>query len=150
MKRLLGMFVVIMLMLFSCANDPAIKLAKPKTIQPYDVSATHWVTFTSDPTQAEIWVIDAKNGKEVQSLGKTPIRIWLVTNKVIVTGTDAKLKEINTCNIMGITYGSKQMEGIEFEFKIRSPAYADELKIVRIPLNVPNGTDQGVFIKLSK
>jgi hypothetical protein len=100
------------------------------------LNVNHFATFKSEPMGAEVIVIDTKSGKEVQSFGKTPVRILLASKKVQYDSTNKKVLGVSDvqANTVGLAYGQIGVEGAEFQFKFRMEGYQDYLYVERIIL----------------
>ena len=162
MKLLIIGFILIALISPGCATKEPIKpqpkstatlhpgVAIPdRTVSMKLIKIFHYDYFVTEPPGAEVLVIDTRNGKEVQSFGKTPVKILLVTKTAQYDTINKRLLGVtNTvANTVGITYGQERVEGAEFQFKFRLPGYDDEIIIERIPLLSPD-TDRIIKVTM--
>ena len=95
---------------------------------------SHFLTFRSPPEEkTEVWVVDTITGKEVESLGTTPVRILVLRKKL--TFIDGKVADYFDIKPVGnaLTYGNGLSGGVEFQFKFRKYGYSDGMVMVRIP-----------------
>jgi hypothetical protein len=124
------------------ATNPVTSVAVVKLPQKEVKDVLHFVTFRSDPPGAGIYVIDSQTGKEVGSLGTTPVRILLMKKKVEIEGFYVNCTGINP-NAAGLTLVGKtgKTEQIEFQFKYKLQGFYDEIKIERLLLNTSSDTD---------
>lgn len=136
--------VLILLSIFGCAAEREVvktDLAKVATAQAPKIrteirNVSHFVVFRSDPSGAEVIVVDSKTGAEAQNLGKTPVKILIMSKKVEIDFNSGKIVNISdvVANIMGLPYGSAKVEGAEFQFKFRLQGCSDEMWIERVSL----------------
>lgn len=141
--RIVIIGLLILSLLGCAANQEVVKpksdmgaKAHPSQALQRTLKISHYITFRSDPLGAEILVIDSTTGKEVQSFGKTPVRILLMTKTIQYDPAAQRILNVSNtaANTVGLSYGKESVEGAEFQFKFRLAGYYDEMMISRIPL----------------
>lgn len=97
---------------------------------------SHFITFKTPPG-AEVIIVDTFTGKEVMSLGTTPVRVLVLTKKLVfidgrVDGF-SDVKPISNALQYGNGFGNGIMGGVEFQFKFRKFGFCNQMLIERIP-----------------
>jgi len=131
--------ILIALLLPACATtDPNVKTHPGKQLalkQPVREmrEISHFVTFKAPPDGVEVIAVDTVSGKEVASLGTTPVRVLVLRKKLsFVDGKVADVLDIRpTAN--ALSYGSGIMGGVEFQFKFRKYGFSDQMILEKIP-----------------
>jgi len=130
---------LIALLLPACATTgsnvkthPNKQLSLPQpTREIKDIS--HFVTFRAPPDGVEVVAVDTVSGKEVASLGTTPVRVLILRKKLtFIDGRVADVSDIKPV-VNALSYGSGITGGVEFQFKFRKFGFSDHMILERIP-----------------
>jgi hypothetical protein len=127
--------IILICLLTGCATTSSTaKQPAPRAPLVETTDISHFITFKAPPMEGvEVFAIDTISGKEVMSLGTTPVRVLILRKKLkFINGRVADVFDLQpTAN--ALTYGTGLTGGVEFQFKFRKFGFSDGMVLIKIP-----------------